>query len=134
VPFASLPDRQPPPEEFQRALEAFARHDAAKNRHLDLLRRLRAANRQNQELRETMSRLLEHDRSAHWEMGALRSAVSTYAVTLRSAGVMPERVLVIVSEALDDIMSHLPLTERPHDGGELRTDLRQAAINAYFAA
>jgi hypothetical protein len=122
------------PLELVQALAAYARHDAAIQRHLLLLARLQSAEREVKELRATMDRLREHNLSAAAEMRDLRAAVESYTHSLRDRGVTPERALVAIRTGVANTIAQLPPFERPQDVPRLSSDLVQCAIKAYFAA
>jgi hypothetical protein len=117
---------------LDRAVAAFARHDAAKGRHLALLDRLRAARRDNREIRQTRARLREHSASARQELAALRAAVAQYTVALRHAGAPPERAIVAVKIAFQAAVERLPQLEQLGDPSVLMSQVVQHAIQAYY--
>ncbi|MGH7620621.1 MAG: hypothetical protein ACREPM_25695 [Gemmatimonadaceae bacterium] len=122
------------PARFIHALAAFARHDAAVHRHLDLLERLNAAKREQAALRDSMERLTEHSARAVVEMRSLREAVAAFTRELRDGGAPPERALILVRGLVESTVKEMPLLDRPHDSVALAADLVQSSIEAYFAA
>ena len=122
------------PQEFTRALAAFARHDAAAQRHIELLARLRAAQIENAHLRSSGTRLREHMVCARAEMEALSAAAERYTRAMKAGGVAPEGALVAVRSAVHQVVSELPELDRPTDTAGLATTLVDSAIRAYYAA
>jgi hypothetical protein len=122
------------PAEFARALAAFAVHDAAVQRHVQILARLRALQREAAELKASMERLHQHNLSAAAEMRVLREAVERYTRSLREGGLPPERALVTIRTSVSVTVAALPPFERPADVSNLAADLVQCAIKAYYAA
>jgi hypothetical protein len=125
-------DRSAVTFDFHRAVAAFSRHDAAKARHLKLLDRLRAANRDNKDLRDSMARLLEHSTSARVEMAAVGEGVAAFTRELRDRGVAPEKAILAVKLALHDAVNCLSEFERPEDRRRLMDDVTAVAIQAYY--
>ena len=132
MPTARTGDTPPVPVELDRVVAAFALHDAATARHLQLLGRLEAVSRENAQLRGSMVRLLEHTASARAELAVLRDVVAEYTRALRESGAPPERAIIAVKVALNDAVDRLPEIERPDDRMRLTADMTTVAIQAYY--
>lgn len=123
-----------PPSSVERALHAFAMHEAARERHVALLARARETIEESRELRAARQRLRDHTAAALHEMQELRMAVREYAHALRQSLVPPQRALALMKGDVRDLIGSLSDAESLADSDALATQLVRWMTDAYYEA
>lgn len=119
---------------IERAVQAFAMHEAARERHVAVIARARETMEDTCELRVSRQRLREHTDAALVEMQRLRGAVRSYAHALRQSHVSPQRALAVMKSDIHDFLGAIPSVDRIADAAGLATQMVQWMTDAYYDA